>query len=240
MKTAKIILSLILSMIFSTVIAFTAGVPAAAPFLFVGGLILSYTVVPGEAAYLICGSITAGNAPDCDYPLVGGVNEIMTLMNFNDITSYTENATTKVIEAITMSGATVGFAFQGQLLSHECKYTLVPKNYNNMYKHEIKFLCFNVSPAAKLNLEKMAKGRIVAAVQNNYHNATGDSVFEVYGKECGLYVSAMERVLNDPDNQGAIVVTLSSHEKSLEGRMPVSIFITDYTTTKAVYDGLLT
>lgn len=195
---------------------------------------------PAVVMALICGAITAGNAPACDAPIVGGTNEIMLLMNFNEIASYTENGTTKVIEDITMATTKRAWEFQGQLLSNEPKYSLVGKKYNNLYKHEIKFLCFDVSPAAKLNLEKMAKGRLTAVIQYNYKGILEDSAYDVYGKEAGLYVTALERNPNDPDNQGAIVVTLSSRDESLESRMPVSFFDTDYATTKALVDSLTT
>lgn len=195
--------------------------------------------LPGVIIALICGDISAGNSPDCNYPLVGGVNERLVLMNYNDVASYTDNGTTKVCEAITMVALKVGYEWVGQNQSNEPKYSLVAKTYNNLYKHEVKFLAFNVSPASKLQLEKMAKGRVVAIVENNYKNAAGDTAFEIFGREAGLYVTAMERNPNDPDNQGAIVVTLSSSEKSLESRMPITLYDTDYTTTKALVDALV-
>lgn len=240
MKTAKLILSVIFSMIITFIVAYTIGAPQIAPYLFAATVLLSFILIPGKHAYLVCGAITAGNTPACAAPLVGGVNETMLLMNFGEIASYTENGTTYVIEDITMSSGKQAWAFVGQLLSNEPKYSLIPKRYNNLYKHEIKFLAFDVSPAAKLNLEKMAMGRMVAVVQYNYNNVAGDAAYDVYGKLAGMYVTALERNPNDPDNQGAIVITLSSKDESLEPRMPETFFKTTYAATKVLVDALTT
>ena len=97
---------------------------------------------------------------------------------------------------------------------------------------------FAISPTIKDQLEKLAKGEVVAIIQNKFKGASGASCFEVYGADAGLHLTQNVRELNS-DIRGAFDLILKSNEKSLEPHMPKSLYLTDYATTKAIVDAIL-
>lgn len=188
----------------------------------------------------VCGNITAGVALSCSNQLIGGANDRLILINYDEIASYTRNVSNaQIIEAITMVATKKGYAFEGKQQSVEPKQSLNKKRYATAYDHEITFKVFDSTPAVKEQLEKLVQGKVVAIVENNYKGATGNAAFELYGADAGLYVETLERNVGDAEVLGAFNIVLKSGEFAKEGNLPASIFITDYTTTKALVDALL-
>jgi len=187
-----------------------------------------------------CGKISAGLAPDCDFPIMGGTTEDLILINYEDIESVTRNVTNKqIIEAITILSTTHGFKFEGKNESLEPQANLVKQRYADAYDHEVMFVVFLNTPVAKAQIEAMVGGKLVAVVSNKHKNSAGDTSFEVYGLGVGLYVMELSRIVVDADTQGAYKIILRTPENSKEANLPNPLFITDYATTKAVVDGLL-
>jgi len=185
-----------------------------------------------------CAKITIGSEIDCDAPISGGTGTRMILVNFDDkgTATVTANGT---ITAMALTGATTGFVYEGQKLSHHPSYELVKKPFINMFKHQIEFLVFQYDQAMKADLQKLAKGKVFAIVENNYRGTAGETAFEVYGYNTGLFLEELKRDANDTDNQGAITLKLSSDEGALESVLPQALFLTDYATTLAIVDSLL-
>ena len=63
----------------------------------------------------------------------------------------------------------------------------------------------------------------------------GDGSFEIVGYCQGLTVNADGIVRNESENGGDIVVTMSCQEQYFE----VTLFDTDYNTTKAAYETMM-
>ncbi len=183
-----------------------------------------------------CAKITIGATVNCNAPISGGTGTRMILFNFDDKDTATVTAD-GTISALTL--ANPGFEYEGQKLSHHPSYEMVKKPFTNVFKHQVEFLVFNFTQTMKANLQKMSKGKIVAVVENNYQGTAGETAFEVYGYNTGLFVEEMKRDANDTDNQGAFVIKLSSDEAALESVLPQALFLTDYATSKAIVDSLL-
>ena len=187
-----------------------------------------------------CAVISAGLALDCDFPLIGGVKDDITLVNLDDIASVTRNgANPQIIEAVTMVTGKVGFQFEGKNNSVDPQVALVKQRYSEVYDHEVMFKVFLNTPAAKLQMERLVQGKVVAFIQNNHVNSDGDSAFEIYGLGQGLDCLELTRVLNDADTQGAYNLVLRTNEQTKEAHLPNPLFITDFAATLAVYVGLL-
>jgi hypothetical protein len=188
-----------------------------------------------------CGKISAGLAPDCDFPLMGGTTEDLILVNYEDIDSVTRSSTNKqIIEAITLNTTTdVGYKFEGKNESVEPQANLVKQRYADAYDHEVMFIIFLNTPVAKQQIEKMVHGKLVAVVENKHRNSAGDTSYEVYGLGVGLYVMELNRIVVDADTQGAYKIILRTPDNAKEANLPNPLFITDYPTTKAVVEGLL-
>lgn len=188
----------------------------------------------------VCGSISAGILIDCDNPIIGGVKDRLILMNLSDISSVTRNVANKqIVEAITKGAGKVGYVYEGQKSSIDAKATLVQSAYSVGFTHELIFRVFSNSPVVKAQLEAMARGQIVAVVENNYRGVAGNASFEIFGLDAGLTVTALETNKSDQDTQGAYVVTLSTNDKFREPHLPSTLFITDYAASLAVFNGLL-
>jgi hypothetical protein len=186
-----------------------------------------------------CAKITVGSAINCDAPISGGTGTRIVICNFDDKGTATVGAD-GTISALALTGATVGYAFEGQKLSHHPSYELVKKPFINMFKHQIEFLVFEYNQTMKANLQKLAKGKVFAVVENNFQGTAGETAFEVYGYNTGLFLEELKRDANDTDNQGAITLKLSSDENGLESVLPQALFITSYAASKVIVDALLT
>jgi outer membrane lipoprotein SlyB len=190
----------------------------------------------------VCGKISAGLTIDCDSPLQAGAEDQLILINRDDWldAAVTYNGINpQIIEAVVLASGIVAYSYQGKNNSIGPKYEFIKQTFAEVYNHEINFKVFNVDPVAKEQLEKMAKGSLVAIVNNKYKGTTGDSAYEVYGADAGLIVSQNIRDIINQENQGAFDVIIKSDEASLEPHMPKTFFITDLATTKAAVEGLL-
>ena len=180
-------------------------------------LMLNILVAQGYIHCSQCGEISAGLAPDCDFPLMGGTTEDLVLINYGDIDSVTRNVTNKqIIEAITLNTAALkGYKFEGKNESVEPQTNLVKQRYADAYDHEVMFIVFLNTPVAKQQMEKMVHGKLVAIVENKHKNSAGDTTYEIYGLGVGLYVMELNRIVVDADTQGAYKIILRTPENTL-------------------------
>lgn len=186
-----------------------------------------------------CGQISANILIDCNNPMTGGVNDRLILINKVDWDLATLAGTPTLITGITLPTGSVAYQYEGKNNSVEPRAQLVKQRYAEVYDHEVMFKVFKADAATKAQLELLAKGKVVAIIENNYKGASGAAAFEVYGIDTGLYVQDLERTLADVDTQGAFAITLRTSDQSKESHLPATLYDTDYATTKAIVDGLL-
>lgn len=194
-----------------------------------------------------CGLITANIQPDCENPLVGGLEVDLILINKDHITTMAFDTNNPlIVTGITLSGTNKGFLYTGIKNSNGSKSTLVKGKYTNTYDHEISMVVFKVNGEAKKQMELLAKGMVVAVVRNKYRGTNADSAFEIFGREQGLEVSVMERDVNNADTQGGFMVTLKTPEVGKEAHLPapfvapISGNLSQYASTLAAYNNLYT
>lgn len=190
----------------------------------------------------ICAEITQNVLVDCDTPLVGGANDRLLLMNkttWENATITRDVNNPRLITNIVLPTGEDAFNYEGKNSSVEPRSALVVNRYSEVYDHEVIFKVFANSAAVKTELESLAKGLVVAIVQNNHKGADGQAAFEVYGDDAGLKVQELQRTVSDTDTQGAYNLVLRSAEQAREGHLPATIFDTDFATTKALIDGLV-
>jgi hypothetical protein len=190
----------------------------------------------------ICGKITQGFDIDCDNPLQAGAEDTLILINRDDFlaSAITYNVgNPQIIEDIVLPVGVLAYAYDGKNNSIAPKYEFIKQTYAEVYNHEINFKVFNVNPTAKKELEAMAKGSMVAIINNKFKGNNGDNAYEVYGADAGLIISQNLRDIINQENQGAFDVILKSDETAPEPHMPKTFFNTDLATTKGLVDGLL-
>lgn len=187
----------------------------------------------------VCGSISDDVSQDCDNPMVAGTKDRLILLNFSDLDSVSKNANPLIIEDMLLASGTEAFQYDGKNNSNGNNFELIVKDFAEVYKHKLPFKVFKNDGATKQQLELLAKGRVIAIVENNHKGSGGDAAFEILGLDSGLVLTVHTRDANDDPTQGAHDLMLESSDKSLEPHVPVTFFSVDYATTKALIDALL-
>lgn len=190
---------------------------------------------------MACGDITVGSGADCDNPLRAGTVPRLFLINYDDLTGTTETAgTPNLLEALTLTSNKVAFMFEGY--KQDVKPTqevIAPSNGQNQFKHSLNFIIYEITQLQKNNIQRLAKGRFIAVVENK---GKGANAFEVYGLGSGLEI--VPGVARDSfANGGGYIISLATAENEFETLLPQTLLDTDYATTKALveeYAGLPT
>lgn len=189
-----------------------------------------------------CDELTDDILYDCDNPPTGGANDRLILFNFTDLQDATvtyDVTNPLVVTNIVLGSGKRGFVFEGLNNSNEPRSAMVKGRYVNGYDHEIRFKCFENSPDAKAQLNKLDGALIVGLVQNNRKGESGNSAFEIYGLQTGLRLQELERILADAETQGAYNLLVRNDEVSRPSSLPHTLWDTDFATTKAIVDGLI-
>jgi len=189
-----------------------------------------------------CVGITQGSFFDCDEPIKPGVSNRLLLGNLQDISVITFDAiNTFIITNITMKTGTAMFAFEGVRNSLNPSSEFVPQTVSLGYDHILNFSVFDFSSSQKNNLEQMAALKQFGIVENKNAPGNSDSFFEVFGPFVGLDMISNVRINADNDTGAAQVLQLKTgDEGGRETQLPSTFFETDFTTTAALVEALLT
>lgn len=181
---------------------------------------------------MACGEISAGVTYDCENPLQGGVNARIWVINFDQLSSVTEDVTTdNLLTAITLTGSDTAYKFEGFRNSVTgVQELVVPDSGQPLFKHQTGLTMFDISQAVKNQVQQLAKGRFIVIVENNGKNANS---FEIYGLNQGLVLTSGQ-VKSSAENNGAYTLVLASDENANEAKLPQTLFDTDYATTLAL------
>ena len=188
----------------------------------------------------LCGGISSGIVYDCDNPIVPGVVPDLILFNLRDIATITYDVTkTHIITDIALSSGNQAYKFEGFRQSMRPQANFVRQPYVNAYDHQIELQVFGITADDKKNLESMALGKIVAVVENL--DKTDEVTFEVFGLDVGLEVMGLSRINADVETGGSYSLNLMTPDDAgKEPKLPANWFDTDYATTKAKVEALLT
>lgn len=187
-----------------------------------------------------CGNITAGLTLSCTNKLVGGVNARIYIANKDEIASWTVDGTNSyIVDAITMASTKTFFEFEGKLKSVEPACRVVKGTYDNTWEHEVKFRAFDISPTVLKQIANMKDGRFVVIIENNSKGTSGNSKYDIYGLQAGLYCESIERIPQNADDAGAWNVTLKTQEYARETSPTLRFFKTDEATTDAAIVALV-
>lgn len=178
-------------------------------------------------------------AASCDFPSVTGVTGEVVLLNIDEIDPKLTTITKGVLESIVMQTGKKGYRFETFANGISAEVTLVKGTYVSMWTHKLMAKVFLKNQGIKDQIEKLKGGRYVAIVANKDKGEDGDTKYEMYGFYSGLELSEAASNSEDADSVMYSLV-LSTNEKSKEPTLPLSVFKTDLTATKAMIDSLLT
>lgn len=188
---------------------------------------------------VVCGAIASNILISCDNPMQGGTRDRAVIFNYDDIASIVYDSTnTSTVEDIVLATGKFAYQIDGKNNSIAPKASMVKVGFNNMFDHSVQMKGFDLSPEIKEQLNSMKDGRFVVITENYYKGVNGNSAFEIYGLTTGLEMSVLERDPNNADTQGAFDFTFTTINNK-EPRLPNSLFVTSYASSKAVVDSLL-
>lgn len=183
-----------------------------------------------------CGSLLLSHFPNCALPFQGGVgnDSRLVLIEKADILSYTSTSL-DVLSAITLVTNKSAWGFGGFKQSLKPSYKRIPApSSQSMYEHSAEYFVYDYSQVMKNNLQRKANGRYVAIFENSLQDA---NTFEVMGIGIGLELLDLGRAPGE--DGGAFKIKLKTPDGEFEGKMPQTLFSTDYATTKGLIDALL-
>lgn len=185
----------------------------------------------------LCGLINSDLLINCANPLVGGVRDLLYIINYDDLSDYTKDLD-GVVTNISLLAGKSGYYYEGQKSSIEIKSSLQAAKYAFGFNHDIVFRVFSNDAATKTQLEALSRGKFIVIVENNFKGAGDASSFEVYGLDSGLKIISNESNKSDGDTQGAWVLNIATGDIK-EPFLPRFIFSSSYADTKTLIEGLL-
>ena len=191
-----------------------------------------------------CSGIFQGASISCDNPLSVGITQRVLVANREDIASISYSVVAgeeNVITAIVMKSGKAFFEFAGVNESIRVQQELVRRAVSNGYKMTLDFSVFEVDNSSLLNMQAMAYKPQVAIAYGVDDTSLGNGAFQLLGSDVGMDLLTNVRINSDVETGGAHVLQLATpdtggDEKTLA---PV-IWSTDYQTTLALVDALLT
>lgn len=200
-------------------------------------------IFPANSLAVGCGTITGNILFNCLTPPQAGTRDIMWLIDIavwdDPDTVITYNLTNpQIIESITLPVGAKAFKVEGRNNSNAPSSTLVEGTYVDQFDHAINFIGFDLSNAAMLVYQNMVGGKYVGIIENNFKGTGGQSAFKAYGTSAGMKLRTFVIDPNNADTGGAASFGLASTDTSKEPKIPLSIYDTDYATTKAMIEAL--
>lgn len=190
--------------------------------------------------YASCaGSLAANIAKDCSKPMTGGYTGRGLLIPLSNTLTYAINATNpRIITSITM-GASDKLAVIDNVWPSAFDGTNTQSNADSGRTLYGKTFAFRIplrgAGTSKDIVEPLVESPLGYLAVLEKKDRRGDGSFEIVGYCQGLTVNADGIVRNENENGGDIVVTMSCQEQYFE----VTMFDTDYNTTKAAFETML-
>lgn len=184
--------------------------------------------------------LSLGIVLDCDNEPRAGVEQELVLVNVTDAdsTAITYNATNpdSLMTGFSCKTGKVGFLIDGikNLIAPntEAEY---PEDKKNGFRHSVSFRVLDPSQEVRDQVNKMNSGALFHAfVERKWKGTNSKDAFLCYGIKYGLEATAI--VENPNENNGAIIVTLTTPADVLEPYLPHVLLDTDYATTQTAFN----
>ncbi len=194
----------------------------------------------------VCGKLNTGALWDCKNKDTGGIEQReIILINRSDIdyqnTVVERDTETKKhrISNLALLPDAKAFAFQGipskAILS--AGYQLQTSDFIDTVSHTVNVAIYNQCEESLVTLNQFIDGaEVVAIVENKSKGVDKDCGFQIYGFDRGL--KAGELAYNSKENNGIVLLPLSSKEPDFEPYVPYNYLETDYATTKTKIESL--
>lgn len=187
---------------------------------------------------LTCTSISADLAIDCNSLPVAGLKDFAYLINSSDISGFSVAGDGSISGITLNSGGAQAFKYEVASNTLNSLYSQIQAGVINGFSHTLQMIYPQDDQAAIEELTKLSNGNVVAIV--NKRGADGNGTFRVLGHTQGLVSTAIEGDDSNSDNSGLPSVTLATDDSFYEPKPPVHFLSTDYATSLAALEALLT
>ncbi|WP_257657703.1 hypothetical protein [Parapedobacter lycopersici] len=197
----------------------------------------------------ICAKVVNDSLHSCDSKGISGIEQRVKLINRCDITlsdwtvnrSLTPSACSHVITAYSgedpadLNAVTIEGIPGKRLLNAAFPWSNGDFGIN--YTHTVNLFTGALTQLSICNLKALSEGaEVIAIIEQKFKGAAGVDAFLVYGWDQGLKLA--DGTFDHNENNGNLVIPLSSIDPDLEPYPPLVLLMTDYDTTKAFFDSL--
>lgn len=184
--------------------------------------------------------ISADIVNDCENLSIAGIESDILLIPHSDVdktASTFDPVNPLLISSLVLKAGKTGFLLEGVKQTNGYNSEFVPGDDQTPDKsrHVIRGRILTPSAANRLQANKLGKGESYMAVVNKkYKGANSADAFLVLGWDAGLYLSS--KTENSLENDGAILLEMSSKDLTLEKDDPKVLLETDYDTTLLAFN----
>jgi len=174
----------------------------------------------------------------CDDRTGLGIETTMYIMNRLDIESVSYNSTNNyIVDDIVLKTGKLAYKIEGTKTANSAGYSMVAKELtNDKYSHTISIIVSKQDSETMKQLDSV--GDQVVIIETKAKGVDGvDGAIKILGLNYGLYQT--EGSYNSNENEGLHLQTLTSKDGSEELTRPLSLWDTDYSTTKSKLAALL-
>lgn len=185
--------------------------------------------------------LAQGIAPDCDNPLVRGLERDAVIINRADIdfaACVRDSSNPAIIKTLALKSGKKGYSVVqvGATPYNGTQTAFAAGSYLNKFVKTASFAVLDHCPDTTKNvIDNIANGVFVMVVKNNSAGSDGKGRYEIYGFESGLRATDLPRDPNSEETDGAWVVTMQETAPS----SGIFLFDTDEATTEAAFQALV-
>ena len=187
---------------------------------------------------LNCSLLGSALALDCSNPPLGGLESFVYLFNLEDkVSAPIVGSGDNTVSTITLAATKLAYKWQGGTDFILGTYDLRTGRVLNGFGHTVQLTVPEDDQDALTEIKNLANGRVVAVVVKR---GFAENTFRIYGLQHGLEVSEVAGDESNTDNAGLPLITLATPDGYKEPLPPQHMLDTDYATTLAILEGLLT
>ena len=177
---------------------------------------------------------------DCENLSISGIESDILLIPHSDVdkTASTIDPTNPLlITDLVLKAGKTGFLLEGvkQTNGYNSEFVVGDEQTPDKSRHVIRGRILTPSAANRLQANKLGKGESYMAVVNKkYKGKDSKDAFLVLGWDAGMYLSS--KTENSLENDGAILLEMSSKDTMLEKDDPKVLLETTYETTLTAFN----
>jgi hypothetical protein len=198
----------------------------------------------------VCAKLVSDMTYDCNNKSTGGIYQTIKLVNMCDIldnlADFTVNTATSgstcahSITAYTGTASELNAVTANALPNKQLMtagFSSSNTDYGTYFTHSIQLFSQGMTEKSVCNIKALGNGaEVVAFVHQKNMGVDNKEAYWVYGFKNGLKLG--EVTFSTAENNGNILIPLTSTEPDLETQPPLRLLLTDYATTKVFFDSL--